>query len=582
MPTISFFPPSLPDETFNSRIARYQLVSGNRSVATTFKELFKHNNFSLAQIVPPHLDVLAAQLPGDPNATLNNFLTQNTLLPLFRPFLGTREPGDSQSICLNRLPRHVVGKHGDAYMCVQCMAEAEDQYGFGYWQRSHQAPGVIACWKHGVLLLKSCPICKLPFQRHLQLLEFPWKPCPQCEHKFDSAIPSQTAAKDAMDYARFVHGLLYAELQPVAPDLLAKIYRQRIQQIGFVWGQKNGGAKLVNTSKRLRSTSMTAFTEDLIEKLGHDFIAQVDPAFAAGRTTFWLRLSIVGGVMDMPLQRHILLIMRLFDSATHFQQKIISAEHEPTVTPNPLSRNDLSNDTTVRHQHRQRVIREIKIDPNITLEGLWRKAYRPTAWLFENDKKWLDSAVGHELHTEIIPENASFTEEEKLRDLRFAKAVELRASQLVAQDGKPVRVTRQRLLDALPISSSHLKLNSHKYPILSEKIILNRESSWSLSARRLLWAIGELQHLGLNIVWGNIVTIASVSYYALRRIAQFARWNLEDLDRKPINIPHELARVGIGLTWQGPEAASWQEIGGRSYRQITPRRSNKHDSLRGF
>lgn len=582
MPNISFFPPSLPNETFNSRIARYQLIAGNRSVATTFKELFQHNNFSLAQIVPPHLDVLAAQLPGDPNATLNNFLAQNTLLPLFRPFLGTREPGDGQSICLNRLPRHVVGKHGDAYMCVQCMAEAEHQFGFGYWQRSHQAPGVTTCWKHGVLLLKSCPVCQLPFQRRLQLLEFPWKPCPQCKHKFDSATPSQTATKDAVTYARFVHDLLYAELQPIAPDLLAKIYRQRIQKIGFVWGQKNSGVKLANTRKRLRSTSMTAFTEDLIEKLGHDFIAQVDPAFAAGRTTFWLRFSIVGGVMDMPLQRHILLIMRLFDSVIHFKQKIVSTEHDLPVTPSLRSRHDPSADTTMRHQHRQRIVREIKIDPNITLEGLWRKAYRPTAWLFEHDKKWLDSALTHELHTETIPENTSITEEDKLRDLRFAKAVELRASQLVSQDGKPVRVTRQRLLDALPISSSHLKLNSYRYPILYEKISSNRESSWSLSARRLLWAIGELQHLGLNIAWGNIATIASVSYYALRRIAQFARWELEDFDHKAINIPNELARVGIGLTWQGPEAASWHEIGGRSYKQITLRKSNKDDSLRGF
>jgi hypothetical protein len=390
------------------------------------------------------------------------------------------------------------------------------------------------------------------------------------------------AMEDAVSYARFVHDLLYAELQPIAPDLLAQIYRQRIQQIGFVWGKKNSDAKKVSNGKRLRTTSMTAFTEDLIERLGHDFIAQVDPAFAAGRTTFWLRFSVVGGVIDMPVQRHILLIMRLFDSAIHFKQKVISTQNELPVAPTLRFRNDLSDDTTVRHQHRQRIIREIKIDPNITLEGLWRKAYRPTAWLFEHDKKWLDSALVHELHTETVPENTSITEEEKLRDLRFAKAVELRASQLVAQDGKPLRVTRQRLLDALPISSSHLKLNSHKYPILSEKIISNIESSWSLSARRLLWAIGELQNLGLNIVWGNIVTIASVSYYALRRIAQFARWDLEDLNRKPINIPHELARVGISLTWQGPEAASWQEIGGRSYKQITPRRSNKHDSLRGF
>ncbi|QJE00009.1 hypothetical protein HH212_08200 [Massilia forsythiae] len=143
----------------------------------------------------------------------------------------------------------------------------------------------------------------------------------------------------------------------------------------------------------------------------------------------------------------------------------------------------------MRDQHRQRIVREIKIDPNITLEGLWRKAYRPTAWLFDHDKKWLNSALTHELHTETIPENTSMTEEDKLRDLRFAKAVELRASQLVSQSGKPVRVTRQRLLEALPISSSHLKLNSHRYPILSEKINSNRESRLGASVLDVFYGL---------------------------------------------------------------------------------------------
>jgi len=579
MSAISFFPPSLPDETLNSRIARYQLIAGNSSVAGTFKELFQQNSFSLAQIVPPHLDVLAARLPGNPTTTLHNFLTQNTLLPLFRPFLGTREHGDGQSILVNRLPRHVVGKHGDAYMCVQCMVEAEHQFGFAYWQRSHQAPGVTACWKHGTLLLKSCPVCSLPFQRRLQFLEFPWKPCPQCEYIFDPATSSPLATKDAVAYALFVHDLLYAELQPVAPDLLAQIYRQRIQQLGFVWGQKKNGTKPATAGKQCRSTSMTAFTEDLIERFGQDFIAQVDPAFAAGRTTFWLRFSVVSGVMDMPLPRHVLLGMRLFGSVAHFAQKINSAHCGVPPISSLRARNTHSDDTTMRDQHRQRIVREIKIDSDITLEGLWRKAYRPTAWLFEHDKKWLDSALAHKLRREAKPENASALEEDKLRDQRFAEAIELRASQLVAQNGKPVRVTRQRLLEALPISSSHLSINSHKYPALSEKICSLKESSWSFSARRFLWAIGELQRLDLNLTWGNVAVTASVSYYALQRIAQFARWELEALDRQQINIPNELARAGISLTWQGPEATSWHEIGGRSYKPITPRKSNKQESL---
>lgn len=447
MVAVAFFPQSLPDETFSSRVARYQLMMGNTST-TAFKELFGHANFALEQIVPPHLETLAARLPGEPSVNLQSFLRENTLLPLFRPFLGKREQGEERTSLINRLPRRVVGKHGHAHLCTQCMVEADERFGFGYWHRSHQAPGVSACWKHGSLLLSSCPVCSLPFQRQGRLLEVPWRPCAHCGKELAQEGTVQCAPANAVGYAVFVHDLLNAHVAPVAPDLLAKVYRERIQKIGFVWGKPLDEAAPRSATKRIRSTSMTAFTEALIEFLGTDFIAQVDPAYAAGRTTNWLRFSMVDGVMDMPVTRHILLAMRLFGTVAHFAEAIRAALQEAPPKRTAKDRVEPRANVELRDHYRQRIAREIKIEPAITLEGLWHRAYRPTSWLVEHDKCWLDAALSG------VPTETALREvttDELLRDKHFAEKVEVQAREWIAQSGKPQRVTMQRLLDCLPL-----------------------------------------------------------------------------------------------------------------------------------
>lgn len=42
-----------------------------------------------------------------------------------------------------------------------------------------------------------------------------------------------------------------------------------------------------------------------------------------------------------------------------------------------------------------------------------------------------------------------------------------------------------------------------------------------------------------------------------------------------INPADELTRVGIGLTWQGPDFSTMNEVGGRAHVALTSRKSNK-------
>lgn len=83
--TILFFPSSLPDETLPSRIARYHILSGNRTENETFRDIFGTTPFSL-NIIPKRMDDLASRLPGDSDANMEELLASNTILPVYKPF----------------------------------------------------------------------------------------------------------------------------------------------------------------------------------------------------------------------------------------------------------------------------------------------------------------------------------------------------------------------------------------------------------------------------------------------------------------------------------------------------------------
>ena len=87
MSDLLFFPMSMPDEMLHSRITRYHFLSGNRTAAETFQDLFGSAPFSVG-LLPKQIEVLAARLPGDPESNLDELICTNTMFPAYRPFLG--------------------------------------------------------------------------------------------------------------------------------------------------------------------------------------------------------------------------------------------------------------------------------------------------------------------------------------------------------------------------------------------------------------------------------------------------------------------------------------------------------------
>jgi hypothetical protein len=272
----------------------------------------------------------------------------------------------------------------------------------------------------------------------------------------------------------------------------------------------------------------------------------------------------------MPITRHLLLGMHLFHTPAELSAAATAAEvstDEKRLQGN-ASADDID-ETVSRDQHRKRVLDEIRRTPNISMEKLWKKNYRATAWLFDNDKAWLKRIVTGASTSDSVS-TLTLENERAKRDKEYADIVEQFSSALCKRPGKPSLVTMEKMLESLPKRIAGKGEDKELYPILFARIAQCRESSWCFRARRILWAISELKRLEMTISPGNIVQISRVGHHAILEIIDFCGWDCEALSVKKIHILDELAKAGIGRTWRGPAELKDSPVGGRGYRASRP------------
>ena len=147
-------PELLPDEFFSGYFGRFSCINGYMS--TTEARLSLRNKlrriypelttvptiWAIAQIYEVDVDVL---------------IQQNTLIPLLsrisKPALISQINKNKADI--NLIKRRGVGiiKHHPCF-CENCVVEDIAYWGFSYWRRSHQLPGVDWCTKHNAALIE--------------------------------------------------------------------------------------------------------------------------------------------------------------------------------------------------------------------------------------------------------------------------------------------------------------------------------------------------------------------------------------------------------------------------------------------
>lgn len=554
---INFFPPPFPDEFLISRVSRYHVMSGNGTYESTFLELFGRKGFGLCAVVPPHIDVLAPRLPGNVETSASEIIQDSTLLPLFRPFLGRPnklalplQKNDVNSE-ITHLPRRVVGMSGEMNLCLSCACEDEMEHGVAYWHRSHQIPGVAVCWKHREKLVNSCPNCRFPFQRLNRLLSIPWATC-RCGTDIRTFVPLKTIDELEIAYSTYSHDLLMENIEPQNPEIIMSTYRAKIRERGFIRGS-------------LPATS--EFQDAMIKDLGAEFIRKVDPAFSANRTQSWLRLSYIESALDLPITRHLVLGMYLFESASNFRKCVSIQIDEQVAAVRKTNRKEPTNNV-VCDGYRRKILGEKKKNPEITMERLWKKHFRAVAWLFDNDKIWLTKTTKVEANDAKdrckLDENGDAE-----KDREYSQIANTVSKNIFEKQGKPERVSIGKILGGLPKRISSGARSRERFPLLFETIELCKETSWCFSARRILWALEELERIGEPILVGIIVSKSTVSHRAVEQIMQFCDWDENTLNKSAGNIKVILAKAGITSAWRGPSDSQLGEFSGRSYNKKT-------------
>jgi hypothetical protein len=163
---LEFFLDPYPDEILYSTWARYSDQARITSATEVLQELFENSNAHPIVDLPCHLGNFYRRLPFGHHYTIDYFIDQHTLLPLYRPFIpqsrfeALREQmimGDGQAIHRRAEGNSQTSRTTCLRYCPRCMQVDKETYGECYWHRIHQLPGVVICPVH-LAFIENSPI----------------------------------------------------------------------------------------------------------------------------------------------------------------------------------------------------------------------------------------------------------------------------------------------------------------------------------------------------------------------------------------------------------------------------------------
>jgi hypothetical protein len=573
---LSYFPAPLPDEAIISLVTRYHILRAHRSEQLTYDELFNAPPFSLTFWVPSYLDRLANKLLGDAEENLSHLLESSTLLPLFRVFgMGIQGPEAGNQKIGFVAPKRIVGESGTTHLCPSCIVDDAKEYGSPYIHRAHQIPGVMACWKHGTKTIVRCQSCKCPFETRNGLILSPWKGCNCGRHVDGSTRPVEQALPIEIEFAKFAMDLLEGAVF-VEPELLVKVYKSRILELGF----RRGG----NQIARAELFSV------IQESYGQEQLRKMDSAYRNGRTGGWLHLLHVSSVIEVPLGRHLLLTHFLYREANLFLNAVKRARNDILVTQSQIGAQfSVDAEKTKKRSGRKNLtkdelVRMLVVDAkrnSYGLEELWKNQLfymKKLVRLDPNATQIILEQLSSDYQDSTIRSPSKFLaiNYDREADERLVTAIKKAAELLYASADDPVRITKNRLLKSVKVKAPAW-LSPSKVPLAytsHEKCI---ESQWHFYARRMIWILYKYpEYEGRE---GKLVKLSKLESHKGVAIYRY----FCHIDRKrqltTNTIISILEEMGIPKNWHGPNPDRNYYVTGRRYTKRERIQKNADQSM---
>lgn len=574
---LPYFPAGFPDETIGSRVSRYHIRRGQPTMYMTYKHLFGRFPFSLTGLVQPHLAKLAEKLPGSPQANLLELQRDSTLLPLFQQFFGPktaakradRTPGTP----LIKLSRRIKGDSRLTYLCAQCLIEDERDHGWPYIHRAHQIPGVTACWKHAKRLLDCCPSCACPFAQPEQLILSAWLGC-ECGYAIaDHAHAGQQSASGVeVEFSRFAQALLAAEPRRLSIEQLIHIYKARAFEIGCGWGDDRVNHKMLFGK--------------IEAHFGKELFSMIDPAYRSGKTEHWLNILYAHSSVEAPLTRHLMAAYFLFRDAALFlghADAILHAKPElgdpPHVFGGVPTLPEDSAEPAVEKPPEEELLDELvnlaQRDDYDILQ-LWRHHYtamKRVVKLLPNAGDVIERrlAIAAANKKRNAARALKTRERHRLQDAQWSESIKASSATLYGENAKPVRITRNKLLNASIFQSKGASWPTEPaFPLSVAASKAHEESIWHFYARRLLWTLQCLHDPQTPA--HKIIILSRLEVNKARVVMDYFSDFVPCGGGSIQVIKSILKGRGIGKDWQGPCPEREFYKAGRAYLLRTTRR----------
>lgn len=153
------------DELLGSVIARFVQRQGLEDDKVALSQLFSSQKVVPSSVLQGHVNQLLANIGHLWTISPRDLVEQHTLLPVFRPFVATKVydhfvldlcgQGKNHSMLRTGVNASNVVWPSSFRVCPLCCQHQTRRFGYRYWQRIFQCPGVEACPKHGCLLIDT-------------------------------------------------------------------------------------------------------------------------------------------------------------------------------------------------------------------------------------------------------------------------------------------------------------------------------------------------------------------------------------------------------------------------------------------
>ena len=166
------FPTAHGDELIGSVIARFVQRQGLEDDKVALCQLFASQKIVPSSILQGHTNQLLANIGHLWTISPRELLEKHTLLPVFCPFVASKSyshfvrdlcgEGKNHSMLRTGVNASNIVWPSNFRVCPLCCQHQLRRYGYRYWQRLFQCPGVEACPEHSCLLIDT----GVPLQSH--------------------------------------------------------------------------------------------------------------------------------------------------------------------------------------------------------------------------------------------------------------------------------------------------------------------------------------------------------------------------------------------------------------------------------